>query len=314
MQHRNENILVMTAAAFLAALGALPDAYESVHGLHIWHWAMGTAASWVVAIALFYTADHETRKHASWRYRALATASLVMLAPLATSASEASTSAHLAFVATALAAALASRGLRGWRMVGITVAVGLACASDVTGLLWPLGYLWAACSQRRDIGRGVWFCVVGVCAVFAGRSISIPIFQGGHNIIGIHAIHRDMIILLPVFMIGLVGYLREGRLRISRSTDRVPWLAGWTGMALLGLAVALVVGSLDVRICMLAFWWWMPAGQVALAETLAFGMARGRFVRGVGWLSSLVLVMLLYSGLRQWLDGPLLALYLTLAS
>ncbi len=315
MQHRSENILVITAAAVLAALGALPGAYDSVQGLHIRDWAMGTAASLVAAIALLHAADREGRNHSPFRYRAIVAASLAMLAPVATSASEASTLANLAFAATALTAALASFDLRGWRMVGITVTVGLACASDITGLLWPLGYLWAACSQRRDIGRAGWLCAVALCSVFAGRVIGIPMLQSERNILGIHASHRDMVILLPVFMIGLAGYMRQGRLHISRCrADRVPWPAGWIGVAFLGLAVVLVCGLLDARICMLAFWWWMPAGCVTLPETLASGKARGRLVRGVGWLSVLVLAMLFYSGPRQWLDGVLLAVYLAFAS
>jgi hypothetical protein len=311
MSSRRTVILTAVGAVVLAAFGALPPVFDVYGGLRVEPWLIRFVCAAAAALALLFSVDGRRDGGPAFWHRATAALSLAALAPLAMESAGQTNLPALTFAFTALAAFLVARGTDTWA-TGAAIAAGSACG--LAGVLWPLGYAWAAFARGRETRRASFLLGAATIGVVAGRSgLLAP--AAGRALSSAYAAHRDMTILLPVFMLGLAGYMkgaRNGR-RAARDAD-VPWPAGWAGLAIIGLALAIVGFPLDVRVCMLPFWWWMPAGLQQLRRAVVVPGARAKAVRWVALMSCMLVAVCCWAGLCGWLDGPLLAIYMLTGS
>lgn len=279
--------------------------------LRVGDWLARFASFAVAALALLLSTDHKRREGpAFWCWSASAL-SLAALAPVAMESSGRMPLPGIGFVLAAVTTAISARATGALATTAAAAGMAGAAACGLTGMLWPLGYAWAAIGLGQRVRRGIVLLVAAMIGAIAGRALGWPAFAGGRTISSVHAAHRDMMILLPVILVGLAGYARGCRRPepMCRKAG-VPWLAGWTGAAVIGLGVALAGGPLDVCTCVLPFWWWAPTGLADLADVVTASRTRGWALRGIGWASGLVLAVLAIGSAGRWLDGPLLALYL----
>jgi hypothetical protein len=210
---------------------------------------------------------------------------------------------------------LASLTFSDSRIVRTLIAVlltGLACALDATALVWPIGYALATPAGNQSRLAAVAMLAAGAAGVLVSWFAGWPSFTTYRFYQVVYTVHQDLIVLLPVLVIGFAGY--AGQCECSQATraarGATPWLSGWSALAVAALFVALVGGPVHVRICVLPFWWWLPAGLAELSALLKEGEKSAARARGVGLLSCVLLACLLLTSWRHWLDGPLMGLCL----
>ena len=310
-------ILWTTAAsAALAMLGALPAAFAAGHGEPPAHdWLLGAFAACTGAWCLLVS----TRGHQQDRTRAwcpsVAAMSLAALAPLAVESNLHGAMADGAFLLSVVALAIGSGGGGAIRMAAGAITAGAACAFDATALLWPLGCVWSAFSRQRGQGYAWVMLGGGVTGVMIAWLARWPLLTGHGSPGTVYAIHRDAALLLPVLALGWGGWAVVSRpARISVGEPASLWTPGWASLGVLGLVLVLIGVPLQVRICVLPFWWCMPSGLNDLAQMISDGSGARSLTRWVGRLSWLVVIALSWVGLRRWLDGLLLGAYLLTAN
>ena len=322
-------ILTAVACVALAGLAALAAVFLRQGELHIGPWLLAAGAAWVGALCLFKGetgsglrcrnspegAAYERNPSPSppppaW-CRSVAAMSLAALAPLVMESNLHGVMADAALVSLALAVAVShAAGGAGPAAAG-AVLTGVACALDATALLWPIGCAWAALARRSDRRHACVLLAAGGVGVIVATLAGWPRWTGHVHRLAVHAIHRDLTFLLPVLMLGGAGYACAWRRLRTRAGEPAPLrLTGWAGAGTLALVLALIGWPVNVRLCVLPFWWWMPVGLSDLAETSRDRRKQYQVVRFVGLLSCAVLVALSWAGVKRWLDGPLIALYL----
>ena len=261
--------------------------------------------------------------------------SVTALAPLAVESLVFHVRSEIAWLALGLAVVV-SHGKPGARALSLSLAV-VACICDATALIWPLGCLLGALTDRRLRVEAAAMLLLSLLAVVVMMGLGQPTTPVERLLVQVHGLHRDLTLLLPVLVLGSFGWMTSGVAR-----DDLSRLKGTAGVAMVALVLILLGVPLSVRVCVLPFWWWMPAGWAELAslkngkhpvrlpaatqetrETPNSREAPGRanskqhlcyaersIPRAVGWLGTVLLLALVWPGLRQWLDGALLVLFL----
>ena len=308
--------LTVVACAALATVAALPAAFQAGGGrVPAGAWLLVTAAAVVAALCLFASpAPAGSSGSRPWS-RSVAAMSLATLAPLAVESNLHWAMAHGAFVLTAAATAIAFSGSGAPRIAAAVIATASACALDATALLWPVGCAWASLARKRRRTAAGAMLAAGLLGVIIARLIGWPILSGCRTTAAAHAIHRDLMLLLPVLALGWAGYAK-GWGSAFRSTGGNPslWMPGWAAAGAIGLILALIGLPLEVRICVLPLWWYVPLGLSDLAR-LSSDRSKGQsLIRRVGMLACLAIAVLSLAGLRRWMDGLLMGLYLLTAN
>ncbi len=309
-------IAVTVLAAAMAVIAALPAAFNSDEGVQPVKLLIAASAVLLTAACLVISRRVLTPDDAPYWPWLVSALLLAALAPGAVESVSRNASGHAGLAATALAVMFASLPSRLWVTVLATSLTALACALDATAVVWPVGCAWAAAAHRRQRGFGGVILAAGLAGSILGRVCGWPTFVMA-DMQGTAAIHRDLIHLLPVVMLGLVGFAIEKSDQSTRETNPTALrLSGWTAAATFGLALNVLGAPLDVRICTLPLWWWMPAGLRELGRTLGAapvgkrcGTGQAFVTRAVTVLCCLLLGALLRPGLTRIWDGLLLWFY-----
>ena len=309
-------IAVTVLAAALAVIAALPAAFNSDEGVQPVKLLIAASAVLLTAAGLVISRRVLTPGDAPYWPWLVSGLLLAALAPGAVESLSPNASGDAGLAATALAVMLASLPSR-WPVTVLAASLtALACAFDATAVVWPVGCAWAAAVHRHQRGFAGVILAAGTAGLILGRVCGWPTFVMA-DMHGAAAIHRDLVHLLPVVMLGVVGFA-IGHLDQSASEGNpaAQRLSGWTAAATFALALTVLGAPLDVRICTLPFWWWLSAGLRELGRTLAVapvcdrsGTGQAFVTRMVAVLSCLLLGALLRPGLTHLWDGLLLWFY-----
>ena len=310
-------IAVTVLAAALAVIAALPAAFNSDEGVQPVKLLIAASAVLLTAAGLVISRRVLTPGDAPYWPWLVSGLLLAALAPGAVESLSQNASGDAGLAATALAVMLASLPSRLPVTVLAASLTALACAFDATAVVWPVGCAWAAAVHRHQRRFAGVILAAGVAGLILGRVCGWPTFVMADVQGAAAAIHRDLVHLLPVVMLGAVGFAvghldqssREGNPAAQR-------LSGWTAAATFGLALTVLGAPLDVRICTLPFWWWLPTGLRELRRVLGLapvgqrcGTGQVFLPRMVAVLSCLLLGALLRPGLTHLWDGLLLWFY-----
>lgn len=312
MSERGWLVTTVLLCAVLAAPAALPALLEHGRGVpHLGAWASALVCALAGSICLFVSTGFVVRHSIPTWCRCVSAASLAAFGPLAVSSTLYQTWANLALAAAVLAVtvSLTDMALLRWSL-GLFMTAA-ACALDATALVWPIGCLWSVLSYRQSRGYAMALLAAGVGGVFLARLSGWPVLTG-YRIQGApYALHRDVVMLMPVIVLGLVGLTRcrEWR-RPGPGTQAKSFLLSWAVMGIFALLIAVCGWSMNVRLAVLGLWWLMPVGLAELTQMLASEVSRGSVVRRLGIVSVAVVAALSLVGFRGWCDGLLLMLYL----
>jgi len=312
MPERGWLMATVLLSALLAVPASLPIILEQGRGeFYLAAWVTALLCTIIGSVCLFVsTRSALSRDIPAW-CRCVSAASLAAFGPLAVGSTMYQTRASLAMAALVLAvsANLASSQLLRWT-VGLLMTA-IACALDATALIWPIGCVWSGLARRQGDKNAWVLLVAGMAGMFIAWLLGYPVLTGYRMQGAIYALHREVVILMPIVVLGLAGITRLRGRRTEGTRNRTDgYLLGWvvTGMCVLLLAV--LGCPVNVRLCVLGLWWLMPIGLAELAQMLTSDVRRRSVVRRIGILLSAVLVVLSVAGMCGWRDGVLLTLYL----
>lgn len=310
-------VAVAVLAAALAVMAALPAAFNSDEGVQPAKLLIAVSAVLLTAVCLVISRRVLTADDATYWPWLVSGLLLAALAPEAVESLSQNALGDAGMAATALAVMLASLPSRLWVTVLAASLTALACAFDATAVVWPVGWAWAAAVHRHQRGFAGVILAAGVAGLILGRVCGWPTFVMADMQGAAAAIHRDLVYLLPVVMLGVVGFAighldQSGR----ESNPAAQRLSGWTAAGTFGLALIVLGAPLDVRICTLPLWWWLPIGLRELGRTVGVapvrrwcGTGQAFVTRMVAVLCCLLLGGLLRPGLTRLWDGLLLWFY-----
>jgi len=312
MSERGWLVATVLFCAVLAAPAALPVLFEQGRGaFHLGVWATALACTLAGSVCLFVSTGLASRRGIPAWCRCVSAASLAAFGPLAASSTLCQTWANFALVAMVLAVTVSladSVPLR-WSVGLFMTAV--ACALDATALVWPIGCLWSGLTCRQGRRYALAVLAAGIAGTLVACLSGWPVLTGYRMHGAVYALHRDVVVLMPVIVLGLAGYARGRVWRGPGSGGGADgWLLGWAAASVCALLMVVLGGPLNVRLAGLGLWWLMPAGLAELAQMWTSDSGRRSVVRHLGMLSTAVVAALALAGLRGWCDGLLLALYL----
>ncbi len=309
MARRGWLVAVVVLGAGLAAPAALPMAL--LHGkgdFSTLGWLSGFLCAWLAAVGLYVSTSGVTwRRTPDW-CRGVAALSLAALAPLAATSSQHHVQADLALLAAVSVVTLSLAGESRMARAGVVWMTAVACGLEATALILPLGWFWAGIRSKTGSNQ-VWTMVFGgLAGLVVGRLVGLPMLSGYHIQPAAYAIHRDLVVLLVVLVLGLAGYAAA---RFPRGTSQPDWwLPGWAAVSTCALLVCVLGEPVNVRLCVLGLWWLMPQGLTDLAALLAGRRPNDRPARVAGLLVALAVMALALPGLLAWKNAMLLAMYL----
>lgn len=265
------------------------------------------AAAWIVA-ALFLLTSRNQRTP-TWA-RVLTALSLAAWLPIAAESKLHPQEANIALVLTASAITVfrLRRGTIRWT-AGLLMIAG-ACAFDATAMLWPIGCFWGSQSNRQRRFPAYALIAAGAIAIALAKMASFPVWTTCPLPEFLPAVHRDFALLAPVIILGLSGLLaaRGSITTQANGTPPNPWFRGWAVAGTLGLMTALFGLPIDLRLCTLPLFWYMPGGLDLLRGISKKDLAHPAVLRYVGLVSCAIVIVLAWPGILRWLNGLLLML------
>ena len=293
----------------LAATGSLTSAFDVDAGLDLVAWAIASCTAVIVMSCVLATAPTSSGDASNGWPRVATVLAIAAWIPYAAESVCHRELADVSLAATAIAVALWLRRGNLWLTMLAAAATGLACACQITAAIWLIAGVLSALSSRDNRARAGIVLAAGAAGVVVGRLVGWPMLSG-YDVHGpASAMHRDLAILMPAVLLGLVGY-SKGLANSGRVTARTSWLLDWTGVATACLLLAVWGVPLDVRLCVLPLFWWMPVALAELARLLGAGAQPDLTLRAVGLLSCAVLASLAVTGVLRLADGPLLAVHI----
>ena len=303
-------ITTLLACAGLAALGAIPHAFHTPTGLVVGQWAVSVLAALVAAACLLACNDARSPTTDTRIARTLTALTLAALAPLAVEATARMEPSHASFAAVALSVVLTQGSPRIVRWLGAAAMAGLATAMDVTAILWPLGAAWASIAYRRRIGANLLLLAAAAVGLATAAILGSPLLTASRLRVANYAVNRDLLLFMPLILPGLAGYAAHAFAGVPRDQRaRRHWLAGWTATGIIALFLTLVGFPLNLRLCVLPFCWWAPAGLRELTSITRDPQSPPA-LKCIGSLSCLLLALFALHATHAWLQAPLLALHL----
>lgn len=297
--------LTILACGLLASPAVVPGALDHRKGeFHVLAWLFPFCCFWLSSVAyLLVTAAIFDRSVPRWSW-VVAAMMMAAIGPLAAEATQDHLRSAAAFAVSvlAVAAGLAAR----WWLRGPVCAVLTAtlCGLDVSGLLWPLG---ALCSGLGRDGRRVWcisLLIAGAAGIAAGRVMGLPSVTS-HSYGGVaYALHRDLLVCLPVVLLGAAGL---ARFRPGGLGGGAWVLSGYAAAGLTALLPAVLGLPLSVPLVVLGGWWVVPFGLADLADLVVGRRERPPVAGLVGMLVVLAVLALSWPGVRAWLNAGWLA-------
>lgn len=303
--------LTILGCGVLAAPAALPGALDHRKGeFQVSEWLPTVLCFWVASAALLVAATGVFGRSTPAWSRILAALAMAALAPLAVEETQYHLQSAAAFVAIVLAV---GAGLsETWWVRGPISAIltAVSCGLDATGFLWPLGVLCAGGGRGGARACGACLLIAGVVGVVVGRTIGLSSLTG-HSYDGVaYSLHRDLLVCLPVVVLGAAGLARSRR---GDAGDGVQTLAVYAAFGLAAMLPIILGIRLNVRMAALALWWLAPLGLTDLGEMIARRRERPAIVGAFGGLSVLAVLVLAWPGVSAWFNAVLLAAAVLLA-
>lgn len=297
--------LTILGCGLLAAPAALPGALDHRKGeFRLAEWLPTFLCLWAASGAFLIAVSGTFERSTPVWSRVVAALAMAALAPLAVEETQYHLQSAAAFVAIVLAV---GAGLsETWWVRGPVSAIltAVSCGLDATGFLWPVGVL---CGGGRWSGAracGTCLLIAGVLGAVVGRAIGLPMFTG-YSYDGVaYSLHRDLLVCLPVVVLGAAGLARS---RQGGSGGGAQVLAVYAAFGLIAILPIILGIRLNVRMVVLALLWLVPLGLTDLAEMIARGRERPTIVRSLGGLSLLAVVVLAWPGVSAWFNAVLLA-------
>jgi len=309
MQERGWLLLTIVLGVLLASTAALPETLARHKGEFEWEeWGLAVALSVAVAAVVFLSTGRSSQWAVPAWCRCLAALGLAMLVPLANTSSLYHRQADLALLvgALALAGGLADSHLIRW-CLGIPLAA-LACGLEACFWIWPIGYMWSSWSYRRERLYGFMLMAAAMTGIWVAVVLGRSLLTGYRFYESAYALHRDLLLLAPVLILGYAGYARTYlNTSMCFPDERLRPLP--VAMTIVALMMILAGQPLNVRLIVLPLWWYVPEGIEELAGMIEGDSGRPRLCRYMGFAALLALVVLAWPGLRAWQDGVWLGLY-----
>ena len=306
MKTRGWMVATIVLAGLVAAPAAVPGVLAHRRGdFTLGAWFIGFGCAWATSNILLVSL-WRLKPGPSWAM-GVAALTLAGWAPLAVTSTALPVRADLAMLTVTVAVALLHDrvSVSRWLVVGLLMI--LACVLDMTALVLPLGLTWAACRRRERFVPALAVLAAGAVALGCALVSGWPAMTS-YRMVGVgYNLHRDLIVLLPILLLGLGGYLRSGR---SRNGGTIPWwLPGWAAVGLVAVLAIVSTAPLNPRLAVLAMWWYVPTGLADLARMVRRSPPQPPLLRAVGGLVLLVLILLSWSPIHQWVDSVYLAMY-----
>lgn len=298
--------------ALLAAPASLPVILEQGQGeFHLWVWVTALVCTLIASVCLFVSTRLALGRDIPAWCLCVSSASFAAFGPLAVSSTVCQIQANLGMAALALAMSV---GLTRARLLRWTVGLllaALACSLDATALVWPIGWLWSGLARRQGRQYALVLLLAGVAGIVWDRMLGHPALTGYRMQGAIYLLHRDVVLLMPIIVLGVGGLARFRNCRRAEHRGRAnAYMVGWAVASVCALLLAVLGCPVNVRLCVLGMWWLMPTGLSELVQMLTSDVSRRLVVRRIGFLVSAMLAMLSIAGLCGWRDGLLLAVYL----
>ncbi len=310
MPERGWLMATVMLCAVLAAPAVLPFLLEQGKGdIYLGAWATTLACTLAASVCLFVSTGFIGWQGIPAWCRCLSAASLAALGPLAVNSTLYHTRADLALAAVVLAvtASLADSACLRWPVGLMMTAV--ACGLDATALVWPIGCLWSGLAYRQGRMIAVALLAAGIGGIFVANLLGWPVLTGYRTQVAFYALHRDVVVLMPIIVLGLAGLPRSRqRRRLGPDARADGCVLGWAAVSVCAMLMAVSGCPVNVRLAALGLWWLMPVGLAELAQMLTRVPHRRSVARDVGMLLALVVAALFLSGLRGWWNGVLLAI------
>ncbi len=217
--------------------------------------------------------------------------------------------ADLSLAAMAIAVSLSLGRRRAWSVVAMALATGVACACEATATIWVVACVTAAIRRKERRAGACLVLACGVLGVITARFAGWPQTAGQAIYSVVYAMHRDLMIVIPAVLLGLVGYAKAHADTADYPSEQ-SFLRAWTPIAACALLLLLLGVPLDVRLCVLPLLWWTPTALTELGRITTGCQTPPSPVRAIGVLSCFVTATLAITGLRHLANGPLFALHL----
>jgi hypothetical protein len=298
----------VAVTGLLAAVGALASAYDVDRGFDQLLWVVRACAACAVVVFVLSNDSAAGCDTIARRPRLTSALLVALLFPYGVESVAQSIGSDLAIIATVVSVALMRRG-GAVRFIAGGLVAGLACASEASAIVWPLGYAYSvvSCGDTRRMRGVLLICgAVGVAIGWGTGGVfapSDPVFGG------LAAVHRDLMILMPLILLGMVG-LAKARSEVLETRADYSMQISWTAVALACLCLVVIGVPLDVRLCALPLFWWIPTAVSELGAITIGSQRADSSLRMVGFLSVAMTACLMIPGVLRLLDGPLIAVYL----
>ncbi len=246
-------------------------------------------------VAIWGAAVRRGESNALWSFL-LVCGSMAILAPLAMESCDHPDRANVALLLAAMSPALWCGGFTS--MTAAAVSTLVACMLSPAAAIWPAALLVGGMRQR---GRFSWAVIVA--AVF-GLTAGMHFDLWPHAVV-LPSLHRDLVMLLPVILLGLAGMPEVSAAASSDERQQYDWAVA--GLAGIGLAIFGL--PLDPRILSLPFWWLAPTGLRRLQSLVRSDSDENMTSRPVGVLSCAAAAILLWPAILHWRDALFLLMY-----
>lgn len=310
MRDRLRVIPIAMAVAVVAAIGAVPGAFDTDEGVHHTRWAIDGALGLIVALGLLVRPDHRERQPGSG---CLAVSALLVagLLPLATESSGGEPAKALAVMVIAAGIATVGRVAPRHERYLLTGAALIASGLDASALLWPLSILLAAWAEKRGRRLGVLLMTAGIAGAVIGWKLrGAPAPELPYGNFG-YAVGRDLLRVIPVVMLGLAGCLSM-RHRARGATHEGPrsgW-GLWATMSGIGLLAGMVGLPFNVRLGLLPLALMVPRGLSDLAILIRRQPQSTPLLRLCAYPAAILLAGFAWHSSQAWMDGVLMLFYL----
>ena len=219
--------------------------------------------------------------------------------------------ANVAWAAAVLALLAATAGRTSVRWIGGIGLTALACASDATAVVWPIGFVWSSLSGRARRSYALVILAAGAAGVAFNLLSGRPALTGYRFQSSAYALHRDLMVMMPVVLLGLAAVVRRMPISSAADREREPvWVAGWMSAGMIATLAVLVGAPLNVRLAVLPFCWQVPTGLSELTRGLRTSGPAECVVRRLFWAFVLLLLLMCWPAVHRWMQGWLLLLFL----